>query len=58
MTDMIQIQIQDETGNWRTHQVVNNLSQIISLALKALKNRFPNQRVRAVDMNGRLVDLM
>ena len=58
MTDMIQIQIQDETGNCRTHQVVNNLTQIISLALKALKNRFPNQRVRAVDMNGRLVDLM
>ena len=54
----IQIQLQDISGNWKTMSNVINNSQIIIAAMKSLKERFPDKRVRAVDVNGRLVDLM
>ena len=56
--DWIDIQLQDSSGNWRTyHRTVNN-SQMILARMKELANQFPNQRVRAVDENGRLVDAL
>lgn len=56
--DRVQIQLQDITGIWKTMSVVINNSQFIIMAMKSLKERFPDKRVRAVDMNGRLVDLL
>ena len=56
--DMIEIQVQDTTGNWRTYSVTQNISAFIISAMRSLKDQFPDQRVRAVDESGRLVDLI
>lgn len=56
--DFIEIQVQDTAGNWRTFNLSQNNSAMILAAMKALKWQFPDQRVRAVDGNGRLIDLM
>jgi len=58
MSDNIQVQVQDDTGNWRTYQITTNNSQMIRSAMRQLKEQFPDNRVRAVDMDGRLVDMM
>ena len=56
--DMIEIQVQDLTGNWRTYSITQNISALVLSAMKSLKDQFPEQRVRAVDGNGRMVDLI
>ena len=56
--DQVQIQLQDTTGNWRTYHVTQNNSQRILSEMQQLSSRFPDQRVRAVDMNGRIVDIL
>jgi hypothetical protein len=56
--NQIQIQLQDTTGNWRTYHVTLNNSQMILSEMKQLSSRFPKQRVRAVDMDGKLVDIL
>jgi hypothetical protein len=56
--DQVQIQLQDTTGNWRTYHITQNNSQRILSEMKQLSSRFPDQRVRAVDMDGRLVDIL
>jgi phage terminase large subunit-like protein len=56
--DQVQIQLQDTTGNWRTFHVTMNNSQMILSEMKQLASRYPNQRVRAVDMDGKLVDIL
>jgi hypothetical protein len=56
--DMIEIQVQDTTGNWRTYSVTQNISALIVTAMRSLKDQFPDQRVRAVDGDRRLVDLI
>lgn len=56
--DQVQIQVQDITGNWRTYHITLNNSQRILSEMKQLSNQFPNQRVRAVDMDGRIVDIL
>jgi len=55
---MVQIQLQDTTGNWRTYGVTQDNSQRILSEMKQLASRFPNQRVRAVDMEGKIVDIL
>jgi len=55
---MVQIQLQDITGNWRTYGITQNLSQMILSEMQQLSSKFPDQRVRAVDMDGRLVDIL
>ena len=54
--DKIEIQVQDTTGNWRTYSFTQNNSALVLSAMRSLKDQFPDQRVRAVDGNGRLVD--
>jgi len=56
--DNIQVQLQDETGNWRTYTITPNQSLLYRQAMQQLKWNFPNARVRAVDNDGRLVDIM
>ena len=56
--NQVQIQLQDNTGNWRTFHVTLNNSQMILSEMKQLSSRYPTQRVRAVDMDGRLVDIL
>ena len=56
--DIIEIQVQDSTGNWRTHTMTQNSSILIIDAMKALKWQFPELRGRSIDGNERLVDLI
>jgi hypothetical protein len=56
--DNVSIQIQDHGGNWLTvSNVVNNI-QRIGFELRSVQSRYPDRRVRAVDQNGRLIDLL
>lgn len=53
---MVEIQIQDTSGNWVTvSNVIDNL-QRISFELRSVKSRYAERRVRAVDKDGRLID--
>jgi hypothetical protein len=56
--DRIEIQLQDTTGNWRTFMVTVNNSQQILQRMKELKSNHPDKRVRAIDQNGRLIDML
>jgi hypothetical protein len=56
--DRIEIQAQDTTGMWRTYHITYNDSQRILNEMNSLKRQFPHFRVRAVDQNGRVVDLL
>jgi hypothetical protein len=56
--DEVDIQLQDTTGNWRTFATTFNNSQMILIRMKELKDRYPDKRVRAIDKQGRLVDMM
>jgi hypothetical protein len=55
---MIEVQLQDDSGNWRTFSVTQNIPPMIIAAEKQLASQFPGKRVRAVDSNGRLVDIL
>jgi hypothetical protein len=57
MFDNVYIQAQDLTGNWRSYSNCINQAQRILQEMKALKNRYPNFRVRCVDKDGRVVDI-
>jgi hypothetical protein len=56
--DNVQIQLQNISGNWQTLGVTINNSQRILSEMQQLASRFPNQRVRAVDMSGKIVDIL
>ncbi len=56
--DRIDIQLQDETGNWRTYSVTQNNDLLINSAMEALKFQFPNRRVRAVNQRGMLINIL
>ena len=56
--DDVEIQLQDESGMWRTYLITINNSQIIQIRMKELKDRHPDLRVRAVNRRGRLVDIL
>jgi hypothetical protein len=56
--DQVQIQAQDTSGNWRTYLNVMNQSQRILSEMRSLQSRYPNYRIRAVDQNGRIVDIL
>ncbi|MFG1204518.1 hypothetical protein V5F29_19230 [Xanthobacter aminoxidans] len=56
--DQVQIQRQQNSGEWTTVMVVQNLAPNITNALKAAARSNPGCRVRAIDANGRVVDLL
>ena len=55
---MADIQVQDTTKMWRTVERVQLNLQRIGYELQAIQRRYPDRRVRAVDNNGRLIDLL
>lgn len=57
-SDDIQLQIQDDTGNWRTCHVTRNIPAMIISGMRQLKGQYPDHRVRAVNEDGRLVDIL
>ncbi len=54
----VEIQLQDQSGMWRTYLITINNSQMIQIRMKELKDRHPNLKVRAVDRSGRLIDML
>jgi len=55
--DYVSIQVQI-SGNWETARSCLNDSQMILNEMKNVKNIYPDYRVRAVDENGRLIDML
>jgi hypothetical protein len=56
--DRVEIQAQDTTGNWRTYHITDTSPQRILSEMKTLQSRLPNYRIRAIDQNGRVVDIL
>ena len=56
--DRVEIQAQDTTSNWRTYHVTDFNSQRILSEMKSLQDRYPDYRIRAVDQNGKIVDIL
>eukprot|EP01037_Dinobryon_pediforme_P014874 gene14874-15011_t len=56
---MVELQFQDSSGHWRTIEVLASpFAGQVSLALKNLKEHHPDWRVRAIDENGHLLDML
>ena len=56
--DYVQIQVQDQSGTWRTYLNTQNNSQLILMRMKELQRQFPNFRIRAVDQQGKVLDIL
>lgn len=56
--DNIEIQAQDTNGNWRTIAITMNNPQQITSRMREVSNTYPNYRVRAIDGNGRVIDIL
>jgi hypothetical protein len=56
--DYVELQTQDITSNWRTMHVTRSNPQLIVSGMRQIANQFPDQRVRAIDNNGRIVDFL
>jgi len=56
--ERIDIQLQDGSGMWRTYLNTTNNSQRILSEMRSLQSRFPNFRVRAINSEGRVVDIL
>ena len=56
--DYVHIQAQDLSGIWRTYSNVMNNSQRILSEMQQLQKQFPKFRIRAVDKDGRVVDIL
>lgn len=54
----VQIQMQDRSGNWRTMVITTTYSSQILMEMRNVQRQNPESRVRAVDMNGRLIDML
>ena len=56
---MVNIQVQDMSGNWTTAASnVQNNSLVILKRMQDVQRMYHNKRVRAVDQSGRLVDML
>ena len=52
------IQVQISGGVWRTYSTVINDSQYILHAMEQLQRQNPDSRIRAVDENNRVLDIL
>jgi hypothetical protein len=52
------VQAQDTVGVWRTYTITANDPILILTSMRSLKTRFPEYRVRTIDSNGRVVDIL
>ena len=61
MNDTLYIQYLDGSG-WTTNRVIDNGMRLngneITRAMQEVKSYFPNKRIRAIDVNDRIVDLL
>jgi len=54
----VDVQIQDHSGNWVTVSNVIFDLQRLGFELRSISSRYPGRRGRAVDKDGRLIDLI
>ena len=52
------LQLEDSPGRWKNFASISNNPQRIVFAMDELKRQYPTKRVRVVDSNGRLIDMM
>jgi hypothetical protein len=57
LVDNVNLQLQDESGNWRTYVVTINNSHVIASNMRTLQDMHPGMKGRAVDSSGRIVDI-
>lgn len=55
--DYVEVQV-EVSGNWQTVCNCPNDSQVYTNEMRNVKNIYPDRRVRTVDKDGRLLDLM
>jgi hypothetical protein len=58
MTCDIAIQYQDPLGNWIAAVTVPNQPALILSGMKSVAVLYPGKRVRAVDQDGKLIDIL
>ena len=54
----VAIEYQDPLGNWITVATVPNQPPLILNGMKSIAALYPGKRVRAVDQDGRLIDIL
>jgi hypothetical protein len=52
------IEYQDALGNWITSATVPNQPALILSGMKSVAALYPAKRVRAVDQDGKLIDML
>ena len=52
------IEYQDPLGNWITVMTVPNQPPLILSGMKSVAVLYPGKRVRAVDQDGKLIDIL
>ena len=58
MTRDVAIQYQDALGNWIISMTVPNEPPVILSGMKSVALLYPGKRVRAVDQDGKLIDIL
>jgi hypothetical protein len=54
----VEIQLQDDLGNWRTFNVTRNIPTMVIAGMRQLSYQNPGKRIRAVTTNGQIVDIL
>jgi hypothetical protein len=58
MTRYVAIQYQDAMGNWITNVTAPNEPAVILEGMKGVALLFQGRRVRAIDQDGKLIDIL
>jgi len=56
-SNMVKIQLLDRSGNWMTYAVTSSTPLMYTMAMSQLEKRFPKYKVRAIDNDGKIVDI-
>jgi hypothetical protein len=58
VTRDLAIQYQDALGNWITAVTIPNQPPLVLNGMKGVAVLYPGKRVRAVDQDGKLIDIL
>lgn len=53
----VEVQVQDESGMWRSVAVSVNDPQVYAARMREAAFNHPDKRIRVIDENGRLLDM-
>ena len=54
----VTIQVQEGVAHWRNIKSIINNTGMIAMSMMEVSQMYPQYRVRAVDQNGRLLDMI